>query len=533
VAINWGVWREVGIVAEAAAQAGEGRKAVSGPASKDVIHPLLERCIVDSGEEKIYTTELTDRHWVVDEHRFKSGEAVLPGTASLEMAIAAVQQNAPVKAVEIKNLSFLEPLILRAGERRELGVTLKKQRDFFDFIVSSKSASGQTWRHAAGTIEYVGPKQPRSRSIAEIEARCEVREHDPTDIGQNRYVDFGPRWKNITRVAFGAREALVAIELPKVFNTDLEHYKLHPATLDMATGGAHALISGQDGLKDFYVPLSYGKVRVNAPLPAKLFSHISIQDRKENQKGIAVFDISILDEDGVEIVEISDFVVRKVTDIARMAGQNGDGHLGLAGNGRRPEMESGKRRALSPGLLNGLEQGITPPEGVDAFLRILSRGVTPRIVVASQDLNALIDAANADGKAADAKPAPQAQPAVAQHARPELPTRYVAPSTDLERQIAEIWQGLLGIQQIGIHDDFFELGGHSLMIVTIHSKLQDALQVTFPVAKMFQYPTINALATYLREGQGAKPTYGNLRDRAERQRAWQKQLVKGKTGSGH
>ena len=73
----------------------------------------------------------------------------------------------------------------------------------------------------------------------------------------------------------------------------------------MATGGAHALIRGRDRLKDFYVPLSYGKVRINAPLPAKLFSHIKVREENGTQKGIAVFDVTILDEDGMEIVQIS------------------------------------------------------------------------------------------------------------------------------------------------------------------------------------------------------------------------------------
>ena len=50
-------------------------------------------------------------------------------------------------------------------------------------------------------------------------------------------------------------------------------------------------------------------------------------------------------------------------------------------------------------------------------------------------------------------------------------TTFVPAGTEQERKIAEIWQELLGIQQIGIHDDFFELGGHSLMIVTVHSRV--------------------------------------------------------------
>jgi acyl carrier protein len=104
----------------------------------------------------------------------------------------------------------------------------------------------------------------------------------------------------------------------------------------------------------------------------------------------------------------------------------------------------------------------------------------------------------------------------------------VPAGTEQERRIAEIWQELLGIKQIGIHDDFFELGGHSLMIVSVHNRLQQTLNVTFPVAKMFQYPTINALANCLRQGQDNKPSYENLRDRAKQQRERQRQLVKEK-----
>ena len=507
VAINWGVWREVGIVAEAAARAGVSDGVVFKPAGKEVTHPLLGKCIVDSADEIVYSTELTDRHWVVDEHRFKSGEAVFPGTASLEMARAALEQNSQHRAVEIRNLLFLEPLVLRAGEHRELRIALKRRGDSFEFVVSSRSGSGQTRAHARGTIGYIDPPHAKSRSIAEIEARCAISERAFNGVEQHAYVDFGPRWKNIKRVRFGSQEALVAIELPEAFTADLEQYTLHPAILDMATGGAHALIRGYDRLKDFYVPLSYGKVRVNAPLPAKLFSHIKVREQDGTQNGIAVFDITILDENGLEIVEISDFVVRKITDVAKMTGQeNGaaETRADVQGSGE----DRVQRAAISQALLTGLEEGIMPVEGVDAFCRILSSGLSPRIIVASQDVNALIDAAKAGGMAGDANRTGQAQSAVLQHSRPELLTTFVPPATELERKIAGIWQESLGIQQIGIHDDFFELGGHSLMIVTIHSKLQQALDITFPVAKMFQHPTISSLATYLREGQGGKPSYG-------------------------
>ena len=174
-----------------------------------------------------------------------------------------------------------------------------------------------------GLFGYIDTPRAKSRSIAEIEARCGVNQRASV-VEQSTHVDYGPRWKNIKRVLFGSREALVTIELPEAFSADLECYMLHPATLDMATGSAQALIRGRDGHRDFFVPLSYGKVRVHAPLPAKFFSHIKVRDQQEEtQKGIAVFDITILNEDGLEVVEISDFVVRQITDIAKIVGEVG------------------------------------------------------------------------------------------------------------------------------------------------------------------------------------------------------------------
>ena len=53
-----------------------------------------------------------------------------------------------------------------------------------------------------------------------------------------------------------------------------------------------------------------------------------------------------------------------------------------------------------------------------------------------------------------------------------MQTTYVAPRNEIEGSIAEIWQRLLGIEQVGIYDNFFELGGHSLLIIQLASQLR-------------------------------------------------------------
>jgi acyl carrier protein len=79
-------------------------------------------------------------------------------------------------------------------------------------------------------------------------------------------------------------------------------------------------------------------------------------------------------------------------------------------------------------------------------------------------------------------------------ARPELETGYEAPRNEIESTMAEIWQELLGIEQIGIHDNFFDLGGQSLLATRIMSRLREALDVELQLERLFETPTVAGLA---------------------------------------
>jgi amino acid adenylation domain-containing protein len=81
--------------------------------------------------------------------------------------------------------------------------------------------------------------------------------------------------------------------------------------------------------------------------------------------------------------------------------------------------------------------------------------------------------------------------------RPELKQQLHLPQTEAEQAIANIWQEVLRIDEVGIHDNFFELGGHSLLLIQVHSKLQQKFQRDFSLVEMFQYPTISHLAKFL------------------------------------
>jgi len=77
-------------------------------------------------------------------------------------------------------------------------------------------------------------------------------------------------------------------------------------------------------------------------------------------------------------------------------------------------------------------------------------------------------------------------------ARPQMVTAYVAPRTPQEQAVAAQWQALLGIEQIGVHDDFFALGGDSLLALQLIASLR-ALDIHLPTQGLLSTPTIAAM----------------------------------------
>ncbi|OTA15698.1 PvdJ [Xenorhabdus vietnamensis] len=71
---------------------------------------------------------------------------------------------------------------------------------------------------------------------------------------------------------------------------------------------------------------------------------------------------------------------------------------------------------------------------------------------------------------------------------------YVAPRDDIEEKICQLWQGLLKISQVGIHDNFFTLGGHSLQATRLISSIRNELHVEIPLKSIFEHPTLEQLS---------------------------------------
>ncbi|MBD2615673.1 acyltransferase domain-containing protein [Nostoc punctiforme FACHB-252] len=144
------------------------------------------------------------------------------------------------------------------------------------------------------------------------------------------------------------------------------------------------------------------------------------------------------------------------------------------------------------------EFAIEPLEGINALERILVWSQYHQIVVSTGNLQSRID------QWIKLKPLQQktnAQKAnlSCRHSRPNLKNAYIAPSNDVEQKLVEVFQELLGIEPVGIHDSFFALGGDSLTGTVLISQLRKTFQIELPVRSLFEASTIDELALVIEE----------------------------------
>ncbi|MGD2090956.1 MAG: non-ribosomal peptide synthetase, partial [Candidatus Aminicenantes bacterium] len=115
---------------------------------------------------------------------------------------------------------------------------------------------------------------------------------------------------------------------------------------------------------------------------------------------------------------------------------------------------------------------------------------------------------------------------------------YIAPTTDMEKRIAEIWKDILKLDKVGLMDNFFQIGGNSLKVILLFRRLKERLNLDFSVVLLFDHPTIGSFIKYLSENDQQESTIigkdierANEIDRAKQRK--RKQIAKRKKGAAN
>jgi acyl transferase domain-containing protein/thioesterase domain-containing protein/acyl carrier protein len=496
-ALAWGLWRDVGI----AARAGRGerddgaRKALSR-------HPLFDTRIEHADGRAVLTGRWRTRDlWLLDEHRTAAGEALLPGTGSFELFGAALRELGTLSAFAVEDLTFFRPLYVPDDSDVVVRVVLEPHAAGHRAEVHSRRRPDEPWqRHTSATLVL---RRPTPREPVAVHGRLAGATHTARagaegslTTAQEAHLAFGPHWRVLRETWRDGDACIARLELPVGTGDDLSTWPLHAGLLDIATGFAMELVPQYDPARGLWVPVRYERVVIHAPLEREVFAFARAASGPGVSGGTGVsggddfftFDVDVVAADGRVLVEVRGFAIHRPAQLFRPSA------LPAPRESELVRGESGGREARAARdeeFARRVRLGLTADEGFAALERVLGAGDAAHTFVSSLDVNQLVLEAGRRGSR-------EATDDGARFERPDLDSDYVAPRDQIESQLVEFFQELLGVARVGVNDDFFALGGHSLVAVRLFARIEKTFGLRQPMSVLFEAPTPAAVAALVR-----------------------------------
>lgn len=272
-----------------------------------IIHPLLQRLLVESENFSIFSTTLSvSSHFVLSDHIIM-GEHIIPGTTYVELARMVGEYYFGYSPIKLTDMLFMKPIMVNGDDYKEIQIVVKHGDNILDVSIKSKNKD-ETWdMHAQCVIERA--TQSDDRECFDIYSFIADKEIKTDKIDQQKltkgFIEFGPRWINYKELDHKGNEYLARIELDPQFIMDLDVYKIHPSIMDMAVN-AVSLVKGER-----YLPFYYGSIEIFDNMPERVFSYV-VPKGDVNHNEIIVYDVNLMDENGNVFMKINDYQLKKV-----------------------------------------------------------------------------------------------------------------------------------------------------------------------------------------------------------------------------
>lgn len=482
--VRWDAWRETGMAVDA----------LNGKVQqlKTAVHPLLGDLVVRQDSQQVYRTTWQAEHdWPLAEH-WVMGVPTVPGTTYLQLAAAAWQQLTGQIGVQFHDVYFMAGLALQAGQAADVYTSLEQINGQWQFEVSSLQPQTQQYQlHARGQLSApVEVSRLCDGEVSILQQRLTTRVltaiRGAADLGaqamslqlsaseQDGLMKYGPRWDCFQTVWVGESEGLALLALPPQLTADVSTLSLHPALLDCAVSFLRAFIDS-----GVYIPISYHNLQQYQPLPATFYSYVRLE-AGQRAEGIISFSLELFDLQGTRLAQARGFTMRRI-DAALQVQATASSQVLPAYVYRHQKMT----------------QGVSNETAMLVVEQALQQA-------AATSLYAVGDFSARYAKAADGHTGLFETPDLQQRPkrpRPELDSAFVPARSPAQQQLAELWQQLLGLEQVGIQDDFFALGGDSLLLMQMHKKLQQLFETQIAVVELYNHPTIQRLTDFMAADQ--------------------------------
>jgi len=262
------------------------------------LHPLLHRNTSTISGLR-FSTQLSPDALYLRDHRVQE-KRVLPGSAMLEMAVAAVREVTGLDAVQLEDVVWLRPLVVE--QSREVHLLLKQEGEAIAFEIITDE--GARVVHAQGLARTGMEFAQRSVDLAAIQQRCTQQLAGAAlyERFAQAGLHYGESFQAISRICYESREALAYLQLKPEYSTGERAFELLPNILDGALQTA-AILAAKNAAA---VPFSLRRLAFSR-LISPCFAHVTLTS---SQDDVQKFRVAALDDQGQELLVIDDFTVR-------------------------------------------------------------------------------------------------------------------------------------------------------------------------------------------------------------------------------
>ena len=271
-------------------------------ASNARLHPLLGEQIASPLKIVQFENVLAPSGLsFLDDHRIH-GTPVLPGTAYMEMALAALES--VVGQGYVENMGIYEALAVPEDGQCKVQFVLQPSSDRYQFSLYSHQ-DGEWKLHASGEI-VPGDLSPGLTERTEaIQSRCDTEISADQHYANldNRGLHFGPGLHGVQHLWRRDGEALCLIQVPEVIADEVDQYRIHPSVLDACLQGLAGAMPAGVAETDIYLPVRIDRLVQYAPMVSEVYSFAQLRPGATDE----VFEgmVQVFDTEDHLLVEIS------------------------------------------------------------------------------------------------------------------------------------------------------------------------------------------------------------------------------------
>jgi myxalamid-type polyketide synthase MxaB len=286
-------------------------------------HPLLGRRLPSALKQRVFISELAAQSpaYLAD-HRVQD-QIILPGTAYLEMALAAGIQTLKRSELRLTQVVMQEAMRFTPSASRAVQVILSPEGEGASFEIYSAIATDDDldetdWTlHCSGNLAPAIPPALEPVDLKQLQQAYTQRRSPQQHYThcEARGISYGSSFQGIEALWVGDRAALGLIQTPPQIAAAISAYQLHPTILDACLQVIFAALP-DSAPANLYLPVSLDCFRQDRPLPPRVWSHVKLRPSKPAQPALITADVWLYDNQGVLIAHAAGLSAQRVTQFS-------------------------------------------------------------------------------------------------------------------------------------------------------------------------------------------------------------------------